>query len=101
MSFGKRVKKMDCNTKGHWIAFWVCLSISIFLMIGSALTPPQFIIDQSIFKAVSWLFGFAALAQVPSIVNSDKTAILRHGHTSLMVGDKTEEETETQEEDQP
>lgn len=87
-----KLKEMDCNTRGHWIAFWVCLVISIFLMIGSALTPPQFIIDQSIFKAVSWLFGFAALAQVPAIVQSGKTAILRHGHTTLTVGDKKEKE---------
>ena len=81
------MKNMDCNTKGHWIAFWVCLTVAIFLMVGSAMVPPMFIIDPSIFKGVAWLFGFAALAQVPSIVQSGKTAILEHGKTKLTVGD--------------
>ncbi len=88
MSLRERVKAMDCNQRGHWIAFFICLAVSIFLMIGSALTPPQFVIDSSIFKGVAWLFGFAALSQVPAIVNSGKTARLQHGNTSLTVGDK-------------
>ena len=83
----QKMKDMDCNTKAHWISFWVCLLVAIFLMVGSALVPPMFIIDASIFKGVAWLFGFAALAQVPSIVQSGKTAILQHGNTSLTVGD--------------
>lgn len=90
MGFKERFRSMDCNTRGHWIAFWVCLLISIFLMIGSALTPPAFVIDKSVFTAVGWLFGFAALSQVPALVQSGKTAILKHGNTSLTVGDTTE-----------
>lgn len=86
-----RIKETDCNTKAHWIAFWVCLSISIFLMIGSALTPPHFIIDSSIFKGVAWLFGFAALSQIPSLVQSGKTARLQHGNTTLTVGGDTDD----------
>ena len=94
MSFKEKFSSMDCNTKGHWIAFWICLAVSIFLMIGSAYVPPKFVIDQTIFKAVSWLFGFAALSQVPSIVESGKTAILRHGNTSLTVGHMKEDQEE-------
>ena len=94
MSLGDRWKAMDCNTRGHWIAFWVCLTVSIFLMIGSAIVPPPFVVDQSIFKCVAWLFGFAALSQLPAIVQSGKTAILKHGNTSLTVGDKIEGEDE-------
>lgn len=86
--------KVDCNTKAHWISFWICLGISIFLMIGSALTPPHFVIHSSIFHAVAWLFGFAALSQVPAIVQSGKTAIIKHGNTSLTVGDNGDEPTE-------
>ena len=87
MSLKEKVGSMDCNTKGHWIAFWVCLGVSIFLMVGSACVPPPFVVDASIFKCVAWLFGFAALSQVPAIVNSGKTARLQHGNTSLTVGD--------------
>ena len=90
-------KEMDCNTKGHWISFWICLGASIFLMIGSAIVPPPFVIDKSIFTAVGWLFGFAALSQVPALVNSGKTARLQHGNTSLTVG----KDGETPESNQP
>jgi len=82
--------RVDCNTKAHWISFWICLFIAVFLMVGGAIVPPPFVIDQSIFKAVAWLFGFAALSQVPALVNSGKTARLQHGQTTLTVGDKTE-----------
>lgn len=82
---------VDCNTKAHWISFWICLGITIFLMVGSAIVPPPFVIDKSIFQAVGWLFGFAALSQVPALVGSGKTARLQHGNTSLTVGDKEEE----------
>ena len=92
-----KFKKIDGNTKGHWIAFWVCLLVSIFLMIGSAIAPPPFEIHQSVFKTVSWLFGFSALAQVPNIVQSGKTAILKHGSTSLTVGDNVDDPTKTDE----
>ena len=60
-------------------------------MVGSAIVPPPFVIDKSIFQAVGWLFGFAALSQVPALVGSGKTARLQHGNTSLTVGDKEEE----------
>lgn len=95
----EKVKDMDCNKKGHWIAFFVCLTISIFLMVGAAIVPPPFVIDQSIFKAVAWLFGFAALSQVPALVNSGKTARLQHGNTSLTVGETTINEEENGYED--
>ena len=87
MSLKEKVRSMDCNTKGHWIAFWVCLGVSIFLMIGSACVPPPFVVDASIFKCVAYLLGFAALSQVPAIVGSGKSARLQHGNTSLTVGD--------------
>lgn len=80
-------KSVDCNKKGHWIAFFVCLGVSIFLMVGSAIVPPPFVVDTSIFKCVAYLLGFAALSQVPAIVESGKTARLTHGNTSLTVGD--------------
>ena len=98
MSLNDKVKGMDCNTKGHWIAFWVCLGVSIFLMIGSAIVPPPFVVDSSIFKCVAFLFAYAALAQVPALVQSGKKASIKHGNTTLTVGDIVEDE-ETQEEE--
>lgn len=69
-------------------SFWVCLSISIFLMVGSALFPwpPTFIIEASIFKAVGWLFGFAALGQLPDIIMMGRTAKIQRGNTVVTIG---------------
>lgn len=69
-------------------SFWVCLSISIFLMVGSALFPwpPNFIIEHSIFQAVGWLFGFAALGQLPDIINLGRTAKIQRGNTVVTIG---------------
>lgn len=75
------------SNKAHWYAFFICLAVSIGLMVGGALTPPRFVIDGSIFKAVGWLFGFAALAQVPAIVESGKSAKLQKGDTTFTIGD--------------
>lgn len=91
---------MDCNTKGHWLAFWICLAVAIFLMVGSAIVPPPFVVDASIFKCVAWLFGFAALSQVPSIVESGKTASLKHNNTTLTIGDKPSQDIESSSDDE-
>lgn len=84
---GEALKQSFRVSKAHWIAFFICLGVSILLMIGGALTPPMFVIDKTIFTAVAWLFGFAALAQVPAIIESGKSAKLQKGDTSLVIGD--------------
>lgn len=99
MRLKERVKAMDCNQRGHWIAFFICLAVSIFLMIGSAIVPPPFVVDASIFKCVAWLFGFAALAQVPAIIQSGKTVVLNHGNTSLTVGERDGDVVEGEEDE--
>lgn len=90
----EKLTNMGCNTKGHWLAFWICLAVSIFLMVGSAIVPPPFVVDSSIFKCVAWLFGFAALSQVPVIVESGKTASIKHNNTVLTIGDTPDSEQE-------
>lgn len=95
-----KVPVVDCNKKGHWIAFFICLSVSIFLMIGSAVVPPPFVVDASIFKCVAWLFAFAALSQIPSLVNSGKTAKIQHGNISVTVSDQEEQEEPVDEDEE-
>ena len=57
-------------------------------MVGSALFPwpPNFIIEHSIFQAVGWLFGFAALGQLPDIINLGRTAKIQRGNTVVTIG---------------
>ena len=81
-------KREERKSKASVISFFICLGISIFFMIGSAIVPPPFVIDESIFKAVGWLFGFAALGQLPAILDADKWAKITHGNTTVLVGDK-------------
>lgn len=68
-------------------AFWVCLIVSIILIIGGALTPPPFIIDSSIFIAVGELMGFAALWTVIHAIDTGRSATIKHGDTEIKVGD--------------
>lgn len=78
--------------KYHWIAFWICLGISILLLVGGAIVPPPFVIDASIFKAVGWLFAFAALSQVPAVIEAGKTARISRGDTSVVIGENADDD---------
>ena len=50
------------------IPFWICLIVSIGLIVAGSCVPPMGIIDGSVLTAVGILFGFASLAQVPVII---------------------------------
>ena len=50
------------------IPFWICLIVSIGLIVAGFCIPPMGIIDGSVLTAVGILFGFASLAQVPVII---------------------------------
>lgn len=84
---GERLRESFKMSKAHWIAFFICLGVAIALMVGGALTPPMFVIDKTIFTAVAWLFGFAALAQVPAIIESGRAAVIKKGDASFAIGD--------------
>ncbi len=54
------LKAQKCKTCK--IIFAICLFIAIALLIAGFLVPPMGIIDGSVLKGASILFGFAALA---------------------------------------
>ena len=68
-------------------AFWVCLSLSIALIVAGFLTPPLAKVDGSILKAVGELFGFATLEVVTVAIRKGVDARVRHGKTEVTVGD--------------
>lgn len=78
-------KEID-KPKVSKVAFWVCLVVSIGLMIGSAIVPPPFVVDASIFKCVGWLFGFAALGLLPDVLALGRTAKIQRGNTVVTIG---------------
>lgn len=70
---------------GNW-AFWICLVIAIFLLVGGALTPPAFVIDASIFKATGWMFAFAALGSFSRAIEKGLDASIQKGDFTFNVG---------------
>lgn len=79
-------KEKENKQKVSKVAFWVCLIVSIGLMVGGALVPPPFVVDASIFKCVGWLFGFAALGLLPDVLALGRTAKIQRGNTVVTIG---------------
>lgn len=67
------------------IPFWICLIVSIVLIIGGAVTPPPFIIDSSIFIAVGFLFAFAALGVVIKALDRGADTIVKKGDLEIKI----------------
>lgn len=59
--------------------FWVCLSISILLILGGAFTPPMFVIDKSIFFACGIMFAFAMLYTFDKAIDNGHSAKISKG----------------------
>ena len=64
------------------IPFWICLIVSIGLMVAGFCVPPTGIIDGSVLTAVGILFGFESLAQIPIIIEVA-------GYVKMTKGDMT------------
>ena len=64
------------------IPFWICLIVSIGLIVAGFCVPPMGIIDGSVLTAVGILFGFASLAQIPVIIEVA-------GYVRMIKGDMT------------
>lgn len=62
MRHGAARREVFQRCKSCKVAFCVCLAVSIGLIIGGFLVPPQGQIDGSVLTAVGELFAFAALA---------------------------------------
>lgn len=71
-------------TEGN-TAFWVCLVISILLIIGGAITPPPFVIDASIFIATGELFAFAGLWTLNKAIDKGVDAKVKHNETEIQI----------------
>ena len=70
----------------HNYAFWLCLIISIILMIASFVLPPIGEISKSVLFASGELFGFAALYAFIRALDKGLDARIQHNNTSLTIG---------------
>lgn len=75
------------GNKFHKRVFFICLCISIILLLVSWVMPPAWVIDKSILAAVGELFGFSALGEVMAAIERGKKATISKGDISLSVGD--------------
>ncbi len=80
------------------LAFWVCLVMSIALIVAGFLTPPMAKIDGSVLTAVGELFGFATLEIVYHAIKKGVDAKVQHGNTSVTIGDINNDNKEEQDE---
>ena len=81
----------------HNWAFWLCLLVSIFLIVTSFFIPPMAVVDGSILACVGELFAFAALGNISAAIAKGMDAKIEHNGTSLTVGDlNNKEENEEQ-----
>lgn len=80
----------NCIRNHYLVAFFVSLVISIGLIVGGFLTPPQGEIDGSVLKGVGELFLYPALAFAAKALDDDRKIRLQHGNTTITVG-KTDE----------
>lgn len=68
--------------------FFLCLFLTIILMVVSFLIPPTGVIDGSVIAASGELFGFAALATVISAIGKGKSVSVSKGDTSITIDDE-------------
>ena len=75
------------NNSPKWarILFWVFLTISTGLIIGSFFVPPMGVIDSSILQAVGEVQGFAALGVGFECVFTGMSVSLQKGDTTINV----------------
>lgn len=78
----------------HNWAFWVCLLVSVFLIVTSFFIPPKAVIDGSVLAAVGELFGFAALANISAAIAKGIDAKVEHNGTSITIGDLNKDKNE-------
>lgn len=82
-------------SKTDKITFYICLFVSIFLLVFSFFTPPKFIIDKSVIIACSELWAFAALGVAIYGVHRGSDIHVKRGETEMTVNVPDEKEKES------
>ena len=70
-------------SKTDRISFYICMFVSIFLLVFAFFTPPKFIIDQSVIIACSELWAFAALGVAVHAVHKGSDVTVKRGETEV------------------
>lgn len=73
------------NNHKRTIPFWICLIVSIGLLIGGFFVPPMGVVDGSLLTSVGLLLIYALLAQLPTILESAGYAKITSGNTTIEI----------------
>lgn len=74
----------------HSPAFWVCLIISVALLVTGFFLPPIGVIDNSVLTAGGILFGFGCLGVVDNTVAKGGSGKITKGDTTIEIENKQE-----------
>ena len=81
---GKTESKIRCLFEHtNKAAFFICLTVSVGLIIGAFFVPPMAVIDGSVIAAVGEIFGFAALGVVLDGIEKGRKVSLSKGSTTI------------------
>ena len=69
------------------VVFFLCLFLSMGLMVTGFMLPPEGTIDRSVIVSVGELFAFAALSAAMAAISKGKEIEVKHNNTSLTIGD--------------
>lgn len=71
--------------------FYVCLGMSIALLLAGFLLPPRGIIDNSVLKATGILLAFAALGVAGQNLANGKEVSFKKDDLNVTIGDNDDE----------
>lgn len=76
------------------VVFYICLTVSLSLIIGGFLVPPMGVIDGSVLTAVGELIVFPALAFGMRAVELGYDLRLQHGDTTMHISNDNTDDDE-------
>lgn len=82
---GEMIKDVWKKGTYHNVAFWVCLTVSIFLIITAFFIPPRAVIDSSVIACVGELFAYASLSAFLWALSKGVDAKITKGDTELSI----------------
>lgn len=80
-------KETQNVTKTTTILLWVFSLSTIALFVASFLVPPKGVIDPTVLRAATVIFGFATLLEVREAIREGLGVKLTHGDTVIEVHD--------------
>lgn len=88
----KTLKRRQCRMCK--VVFFICLGVSLALIIGGFFVPPMGVIDGSVLTAVGELIVFPALAFGMRAVELGYDLKLSHGDTALHISNDNDDNNE-------